>query len=64
MVMVSDHEQRVFEAILNGHVRPAKIIKCTCLSSEHVKKALSKLRRERKVEFVDGEYSISRSSDG
>jgi predicted Rossmann fold nucleotide-binding protein DprA/Smf involved in DNA uptake len=56
--MISSHEERILDAIRQGHVRPAQLVRVTCLGVEQVKTILSKLRKSRRVEKVDGEFRI------
>ncbi len=55
---MSEYENRVLTAIKEGAVRPAQIVRKTCLSAEHVKQALRTLRKQKCViESQDG-YQI------
>lgn len=61
--MPNGYEKRVFECVSEGVGRTSQIVRRTCLGHDHVKRALSNLRRERKVELVDGQYRIARGPD-
>lgn len=59
---MSEYENRILMAIKEGAVRPAQIVRKTCLSAEHVKQTLRTLRKQKYIIETQDGYQIVQKS--